>query len=298
MTQGYRHLSGPLFVMPLTIALFVAIVSMLYTPYSHSNPNSLTNPLSSVAAVDPSSETKKLWAASAIFGYSQLLYDDPTTLDHQPFGDLSVAISYQGFSKTSLLVSTFISQDITGGNHSQGGLNIRASQKAPIYQDNHWQYLIGGSLGLPMGTTAQSSSLLATTSFHNIFAISALAPVNTFVSWTLTKYLFEYETSKSGAINPSFASRLSTTFTYSLDKYLLSGTIGYRNRLSMQNTWRENIFHSQSLTLALSDKSSLTLGHSWGDNLTSIFKANGQDLEISFMDEQNSSVFIQLEITI
>jgi hypothetical protein len=100
-------------------------------------------------------------------------------------------------------------------------------------------------------------------------------------------------------INNQWANRASVSISYTFsDKWIFTGNFGYRNRVSFQNQWRENIFHSQDMTYLITKQSSISLGHSWGDTLMSLFKSNGQDLEFNLIDDRNSLVYLTYGITI
>ncbi|GIL18448.1 MAG: hypothetical protein BroJett040_21990 [Oligoflexia bacterium] len=216
--------------------------------------------------------------------------------------DLSISPSYKITKDISLFAVVDGSQDIKAeeADFGRGVLGLRKKNISIFNERTNLSPSI--SLGFPVSKAAKAGSLQSTLSAG--LRIDS-APGS--LIWKrfslggalgLTRNFHQYDTAISGRVNTQYSSNQSIDMSWAFsDTFSLSISALHYDTLSYQGTHNDYYSHSQELGISLSEKASFAVGHQYGSPFVSTLKSNGQDLNITLMDETNSFIYGQVTLT-
>lgn len=249
--------------------------------------------------VDSAQANQRLWMINLGISYGQSLFPDPLSEVYSPDTATQISLFYRGFQSMNLIASSGIQYSPLSQRWDMNGFNLRWNLKKPWIQSSSWLGLIGFSAQIPPETSKRISSLQAMTQVHLNFMSQDLGAWTLISNYSLQYFFHEYENNLSSQINPWWGQTLGFNGNYNINsQWMLSFSLGYRFRQNYAYRISESLFHSQDLTYFLNQNQSLTLGHSWGAWNQSLWKANGQDLNLDVWSEQGSYVYLNYGLSI
>ncbi len=136
--------------------------------------------------------------------------------------------------------------------------------------NNKFYGALGGALkwGLASGTLPEGLSITLTTSLSRLF--------------------YEADTAVNGTVLNQYSAYQKLVTNYSISKYSFTFVFNHINSMTFQNNLKEAFVMAEEFEYSASDRISLLLGHA---NAGSALKANGQDSNIQFFNENSSVVY-------
>lgn len=237
-------------------------------------------------------EKDKVFSMRVSVGHSTSLYDYQDGTKASTI-DFSFVPSFK-FSKTKTLnISLAGSQDLIDSERSgiadismsMGLLSAKLGNVAdsgftgvaiiPTSKDSLVRQEMQGALGLVYGLQLNPDLL-----FSKNLGLSA--------SVSATALFHKYETAVDGSVNNKYSSKQTIAASYSLSKLSMEISFIHRNAWSYFGSLKEAFVHAEELGYQFNKQFAMSLGHTLEG---SIFKANGVDSNIKFIDDNNSIVY-------
>lgn len=238
----------------------------------------------------------EFWAVETSVGRSNSLFVEEGTSPQIQSWDLAIAASLILNKNYTLGTLVEYSQDINE-QENDFGKGLMSLTKSSGYQSfyNRIKLVPSLSIGAPLSKAAAASSLqgsvgaTGTAIVNPDYLISKKLGLS--LSVGLRRLFHVYDTSIKGDVNTKFSStqEFKTSWSFN-DKINLTLAFAHIDTLSYQGVSKDFFSHSQFLDISLTPRFSLNFAHAWGVPYASTRKFNGQDLNLSLADEQNSVV--------
>lgn len=263
-------------------------------------PSSKTNP-TQTANTTPTQEIsqapQKRWSAMGALSRSTSLYDhqDSSRRDSADiFARLSLRVTDEWTASTAISHSSDLNYtEYTGF----GDVSLSIGRRGmPLGEMMTWAPNFSGTFPTSKNSQIHQNLLFAGGASLSISMKPDVLPAGLSLGFGigLTRLVHQYEESTTGRVNTQWSSRQSVSIGYSLGRFSLSGQVGHRNTISYQGTLRESFDHSQDLSYQASNNLSVSVGHSLAG---SVYRPNGQDTNLSLINEQDSTVYGSLTVT-
>jgi hypothetical protein len=117
----------------------------------------------------------------------------------------------------------------------------------------------------------------------------ALSALSLNLGFTAGHNFHEFDVDENGKILNKYSSNQSIGVSYAISKVSLSLNYTHKNRWTYQNVMREGFDLSQKATMTFIPEFYVSLGHT---NSGSAVRPNGYESNISFIDDDNSLIYI------
>jgi hypothetical protein len=114
-------------------------------------------------------------------------------------------------------------------------------------------------------------------------------------SFSGARYFYQFETDTSGDVLDPYSFRESFNVSYGIRRWSVSTSFRHTHYFSYTGNVTENFRHKESITYDIQPSLwSVTVGHR---NSGPWLKSNDQDLNVDFMNDDNSVVYAETEIS-
>lgn len=251
-------------------------------------------PANAMLAAPPSGA--KIWTVMSSLSRSSSLYDhqDGTRRDS---GDVFARLGLRVTENWGLSAAVSHSSDLNNDEYTGfGDLSLGASRR-PVTMGSALVWVPAIALVVPTSKHSQvyQNLLFATGGTISMSVRPELLKENLSVGFGVgvTRLVHQYEENSLGGINTEWSSRQFASVGYTFGRFSISAQLMHRNSLSYQGTMRESFDHTEDLSYQASDNLSLSVGHSLSG---SVFRPNGQDSNLAFVNENDSTVYGSLTV--
>lgn len=195
-----------------------------------------------------------------------------------------------------MVVST--SKDLKNSEESFQIADTLLLAKKSIFENKIQNISVSGGLILP---TSKDSHLRQELNFATRLEITDAIQIANLASWSFAGYLkmtqmnHRFETAKDGSLNTSLNLRQGGSAEYQIGKFAISGNIDHINSWKYTGKMSEAFETSQEISWEITKKVSSYFGHT---NSGSVLKDNGTDSNIQLYNENQSMVFVGLNISL
>lgn len=219
-----------------------------------------------------------------------------------------------GNNQESISINIDLSKMITPTVYLAGSLSYETNLRYPEYNDlsdiflglshsdlgglKNWSPTLGLNVILP---ASKISTRINSLQLGFLTGLGINSRPGYFKDWilganlSLGRMFHQYSTSLNGDVLNEYVSNQSVSATYRWSQASLSIRILHRNALSYFGTLKEGIEHSQTLNIGITPAITTSIGHTNGGD---IFKANGQDRNLSLINDNSSTYFVALEVNL
>lgn len=169
---------------------------------------------------------------------------------------------------------------------------------ANIGQQNNWRIPFSINVIMP---ASKMSVRINSLQLGVVTGIGFVSTPQLFKRWilganlSLGRLFHQYTTSLNGDVLNEYISNQSAFASYRWSQASLTMRILHRNAQSYFGTLKEGFEHSQNLSFGITPAINASIGHTNGGD---IFKANGQDRNLSLINENASTYYMALEVNL